>query len=355
MQSVTHVITTIEMGGAEKQLLILTSAQVKSGRSVRVFFLKGKPELLSDFEKSGVVVSSLLANKSFIVQLVKFSRVIFNRNEIIHAHLPQAELLSALSRVGGKLVITRHNAEPFWPGKPPILSKILSKYVTNRADVVIAISNAVKNYLQRSGELGNRNSVQVVHYGFPGNIKRREQRSESLIFGTISRLTSQKDLPTLLKAFAKIATLNTGFKLFIVGDGELRNQLEDLAKNLEISKQIHWLGRTSQVEKFLESLDVFVLTSRYEGFGMVILEAISKSVPILAANNDAITEVLGEDSPSLFSVGNYHDLAKKMNQMQKLDFKGIVLESNLARFENFGVSKMITVMDKIYSAPSYRP
>lgn len=352
MKSVTHVITTLEMGGAEKQLLILASAQAQSGRSVRVFFLKGKPELLSDFEKSGVVVSTLLANRSFVFQLFKFRRVIINRNDIVHAHLPQAELLVTLSKVCGQRVITRHNAEPFWPGKSLILSKLLSKFVTNRVNVTIAISNAVKNYLEKSGELGVRSSVHVVHYGFPGNIKERELRQDCLNFGTISRLTTQKDLPTMLKAFAKFAKLNSNSKLFIVGDGELRSELEALAKNLEIGKQVIWLGRTSEVETFLDSLDVFVLTSRYEGFGMVILEAISRSVPILASNNDAMREVLGINSPSLFSVGNTHELAEKMFQMKELDFRETVLKSNQARLEKFGVSNMIQIIDELYSTPT---
>ena len=63
---VTHLITTIERGGAEKQLLTLASEQVQSGIKVEVIFLKGKPELEKEFEESGVEVNKLLAGKNFL-------------------------------------------------------------------------------------------------------------------------------------------------------------------------------------------------------------------------------------------------------------------------------------------------
>ena len=70
-KKIIHLITTIEFGGAEKQLLILARNQIKQGFKVEVFYLKGKPELKSKFEDAGVKVNSLLVDRPFIFQVTK--------------------------------------------------------------------------------------------------------------------------------------------------------------------------------------------------------------------------------------------------------------------------------------------
>lgn len=349
MRPVIHVITTIEMGGAEKQLLILATAQVKSGRKVSVCYLKGYPELANEFRAGGIEIIDHLANKNFLVQIYLLRKILSRSNELVHAHLPQAELLAALAGFRHNLIVTRHNSEPFWPKKPRIVSNSLSRFVSFRAGTVIAISDAVKEYLSQRGEIGPRAKVVVVHYGFSSEILKRPSRESGLIFGTISRLTEQKDLPTMLQAFAKFSASRANSKLYIVGDGHLRANLEKLSYELEIQGKVFWLGRTSDIDAFLDSLDVFLLTSLYEGFGMVLLEAISRSVPIIASNNDAVTEVLGKDSPSLFSIGEVGELAEKMRQIQDLGFRENLLALNLMRIEKFSIPKMLSSLDSIYS------
>ena len=349
MRPVIHVITTIEMGGAEKQLLILATAQIKSGRKVSVCYLKGYPELAHEFRAGGIEIIDHLANKNFLVQIYLLRKILSRSNELVHAHLPQAELLAAIAGFRHNLIVTRHNSEPFWPKKPRIVSNSLSRFVSFRAGTVIAISDAVKEYLSQRGEIGPRAKVVVVHYGFSSEILKRPSRESGLIFGTISRLTEQKDLPTMLRAFAKFSASRANSKLYIVGEGHLRANLEKLSYELEIQGKVFWLGRTSDIDAFLDSLDVFLLTSLYEGFGMVLLEAISRSVPIIASNNDAVTEVLGKDSPSLFSIGEVGELAEKMRQIQDLGFRENLLALNLMRIEKFSIPKMLSSLDSIYS------
>lgn len=338
------------MGGAEKQLLILASAQAQSGRRVRVYYLKGKPELAGEFHSNGVEVVHHLANKSFLLQIYLFKRIKFDAKEIVHAHLPQSELLVALAGCEHGFVISRHNAEPFWPDKPRLISNALSRYVSYRADKIVAISNAVKDYVIRRGEVRSDVTVSVVYYGFKPEISRRTQRKSSLIFGTISRLTEQKDLPTMLEAFALFANKFPQASLLIVGEGALRTQIENQILQLGIQGNAKLLGRTSEIDSFLDSLDVFLLTSHYEGFGLVLLEAISRSVPILASNNSAVIEVLGKDSPSLFQIGDFRELADKMNQLQNFDFKRKIIASNQNRLSEFSAWKMLHSLDLIYSS-----
>ena len=72
---VTHLITTIERGGAEKQLLTLASEQVQSGLNVVVLYLKGKPDLRNEFEESGAEVNNLLVGKSFLKQILSLIHI----------------------------------------------------------------------------------------------------------------------------------------------------------------------------------------------------------------------------------------------------------------------------------------
>ena len=169
-KKVTHLITTIERGGAEKQLLTLTNEQVQSGIKVEVIFLKGKPELKKEFEESGVEVNQLLVGKNFLKQISLLSKHLRKNPSPVHAHLPKSELLTAIVVPKKYFVFTRHNSEPFWPGGPRIISNLLSKFVCKRASQGIAISNAVKSYLIKRGDITTDYTIDVVYYGFQKDI-----------------------------------------------------------------------------------------------------------------------------------------------------------------------------------------
>jgi glycosyltransferase involved in cell wall biosynthesis len=329
---IIHLITTIERGGAEKQLLILTQEQVAQNLDIEIFYLKGIPELKEEFERIGAKVNSSLANQSFFSQVLKFRRIQRSNNFFIHTHLPQAELLAALSCKKKSFVISRHNFEPFWPKKPRFISTILSKYVSSRAVHVVAISHAIKDYLLSSNEVAKNLKITVVYYGF--NNQRTKPRSMNQIndmelnstsdfkIGTIGRLVPGKNYQTLLSALAQVCKVNPRIKLFIVGDGTSKNELLELAQNLDLTENIIWLGRTEHIDEFLQKIDLFVFPSLGEGFGLVLLEAMLASKPIIAANNSAIPEVLGASYSGLFPTTDSKILSQKI-----LEVVGDSLES----------------------------
>ena len=114
MTRILHVITTIDWGGAEKQLLILAKAQMRSGSKVEVFVLKGKLEMLSALEDAGVKVHALSANKHPIRQSLEVLKLVAKeRYSVVHAHLPRAELVSLCASALLPRIITRHNSESF--------------------------------------------------------------------------------------------------------------------------------------------------------------------------------------------------------------------------------------------------
>ena len=358
---ITHLITTIERGGAEKQLLTLVIEQVQSGLKVEVFFLKGRPDLKNELEKSGVEVNNLLAGKSFLKQIFLLSKHLRKNPSPVHAHLPKSELLAAIVVRNKYFVFSRHNAEPFWPGGPRVISNFLSKYVCKRASQGIAISNAVKIYLIKRGEIPNSYKIDVVYYGFEKDILTNSVglnlitnlmngQNSNYKIGTIGRLVPQKDYPTLLNAFSNILKSLPNIDLYVVGEGYLQKDLIELSKSLGINGKVHWLGKTEYINEFLSKIDLFILPSKYEGFGLVLLEAMVAKKPIIAANNSAISEVLGKTYEGLFQTGDANALAELIKEaISEKSFFHRLVQSYSGQLNLFNPNDMNKNIKNIYS------
>ena len=109
---------------------------------------------------------------------------------------------------------------------------------------------------------------------------------EAILLGNTGRLAAQKDNSTLIQAVADLKKISPekDFKLFLVGDGPERAELQDLTASLNVSKDVLFLGFRSDIPEFLSALDVFVSPSLWEGLSISILEAMAASKPIVATN-----------------------------------------------------------------------
>ena len=347
MKRILHIITTIEPGGAEKQLLVLSKAQSIKGDKVSVIYLKGEATLKNQFEQHDVEVITKLSNRSFVRQILLLRKLIDSqyRFDVIHAHLPQAELLLALTKKNSSnlKVITKHNIEQFYPRGPKLLSLALGRFVSRQIPRTIAISHAVKDYYSKSCEMNSCVKIKVVHYGLDitenVSISDRKNQNDFYTFGTISRHVNQKNLETLIMAFAEISDHKI-YKLIIVGSGPKTIYLQNLASSLEINDHITWVPRITNVQNFYKSIDCFVLSSLYEGFGLVLLEAMLSNVPIIASRAPAIPEVLGDDYPNLFQPKSVKSLAENMIKMSESSNLKLI-GRNLQRLNNFSTSKML--------------
>lgn len=101
---------------------------------------------------------------------------------------------------------------------------------------------------------------------------------------SVGRLFPQKNYSYLIRSFAKVRNIVPKASLLILGEGPLKNQLINQAKKLKIESAVHFLGFVDNPYKFLRSSDVFVLSSLYEGFGNVIVEALSVGLPVVSTN-----------------------------------------------------------------------
>lgn len=351
MKSVVHIITTINRGGAENQLLVLVKEQIKQGFDVSIVYLKGEPELKDNFNLMGAKVIEHVAKSRLYKQPWLIRKIAKERKAIIHAHLPRAELMTLFLPFRSTVVASRHNAEPFFPGAPKFVSNFLSIVVSMRVKCVIAISEAVQNYLIDQCEVFNEEKIKVVLYGY--HRKRasgefRKNTTELRKLGSVSRLSEQKDIPTMIRAFGQVKKEIPEAELEIVGGGPLESKLKSLAEEINLKKDIKFLGRTDKVIEFIERLDVFLLTSKYEGFGLVLLEAMDAGVPIVASRNSAIPEVLGVDFPGLCQTGNFEDFAEKVIQLQNSNYKSRILAIQAQRLALFSADLMAKKIEQCY-------
>ncbi len=306
-----HVITSIEKGGAESHLADLARLQARSGHDVSVAYLKGSPYWADALRAAGVSVVPLGLTGPYgspgpALRLRRHLRR--HRPDLVHAHLEPAELYTRIALLGLPgarlpLVTSKHNDTKFWDSAGRSLGW-LARWVMARTDRVIAISGAVKRHYVETELRLDPARVDVVSYGLapaddPDVLARAALlrarltggRSGVQLVGTVARLVRQKALHVQIEA---IARLPETVHLVIVGDGPLRADLAALAEALGVADRVHIEGFQTDVNAYMHAVDVFALSSIYEGFGLVLLEAMAAARPIVATRVSAIPEVVAD-------------------------------------------------------------
>lgn len=308
---ILHVITTINRGGAENHLKDLIDGQIESGADVSCAYLKGDSYWSDYLKAAGCEVHPLnMDYYGHIAPVLRLRKLIKRLSpDIIHAHLPPAELYSRLALLGSfkknPFIISKHNEAPFYRGYG---AKVLSWWVSKRANKIIAISDSVKRYFIAERTI-TLEKIDVVHYGLSiapysevttNDVS--ELRSEwsgsngEFLIGTVARLVPQKALHILIDGYAEYKKKSTKVsRLVIVGDGPLKKELDDHAIRAGIRTDLVWTGFREDIATVMSSFDLFALTSIYEGFGLVLLEAMAAKRAIVASDVSATSEIV-EDS-----------------------------------------------------------
>jgi glycosyltransferase involved in cell wall biosynthesis len=117
---------------------------------------------------------------------------------------------------------------------------------------------------------------------------------EAVTVGSVGRLVEQKDYPTQLRAFAHAAARVPSLLMLLVGDGPLRGSLEAMARELGIADRVRFAGHTDDVPVALRTLEMFVLASKFEPYGVALLEAKAAGAAIVATRVNEVPEILGQ-------------------------------------------------------------
>jgi len=212
--------------------------------------------------------------------------------------------------------------------------------------------------------VGKEFQVSVVYYGSEQEVNDQSDSKEltheilnstkNYKLGTIGRLVPGKNYPTMLKAIAKIVSVDPTVKFFVVGGGSSEQELIKLSKDLKIKDNVIWLGRTENISEFLSKIDLFIFASKGEGFGLVLLEAMLANKPILAANNSAIPEVLGSNYKGLFSTDDYKLLSDKIIDLMNDHTKSESLVSDYKeQIKLFDPVVMADNVSKVYKVAGF--
>jgi glycosyltransferase involved in cell wall biosynthesis len=248
----------------------------------------------------------ILRSLSFLlIGLVKGLRM---EGDLFHAHyaLPQGLLGVLLKKIKQKpLVLTVHGSDITVLTKN-MFTKRLVKYVLNACDRIIAVSEFLKKEIMKLGIDGEK--ISVIRGGAGLKKGKGEFHLEGKIVTFVGALVKQKGVDILIKAFEEVKSEVKEAKLVIVGEGKEMKKLETMAERIG---DVHFLGYKDELNSILEKSMVLVLPSREEGLGLILLEAMSMGVPVIATKTGGIPEIINEGG-ILVEKENPGELAKAM-------------------------------------------
>ena len=302
---VLHVAKVTGIAGAENHLLALLPALRALGVDAEVVLLQepGRPvaQLVRAFLAAGVPTFELAINMDLDPWLVgRLARLVRSRGaHAVHTHGVHADLYGRLCLQGldGVLLLqTRHNDDRFrrlW------IMRLLNQWLARRCVRIVAISDAVREFVCAVEGIPPR-KVERIYYGLdaapaPQNVV--DLRTElgwagAPLIGFVGRLTGQKGVDVLLNAFAIVHRALPTARLLLIGDGPQRDALAVLAGGLQISAAVHFAGWREDARAQMAALNVLAIASRWEGFGLVTLEAMQAGVAVVASRVSALPEIV---------------------------------------------------------------
>lgn len=272
-------------------------------------------------------ISFLSDLKSFFLFLRLFRKI---RPYIVHTHSSKTGILGRFSAKISGVKVVIHTVHGFsFPSAGTKFERavyfIFEYFASKCMDALIVMNNADLIIARDRLKIPPNkihyipNGVLVDKYNInPGAVKFRGLKNEVTI-GMVGRLWSQKNPICLLMAVnSLIKSTHCNIKLIYIGDGELGQEIIQKAKEFSIEENVFLAGWTNDVPKFLSTLDVFVLPSRWEGMPLSIIEAMVAGIPVIASNIPGNSDLI-EDGINglLFESENYKDLAKKIDFLIK--------------------------------------
>ncbi len=358
---ILHINTGLVAGGVERLLNDLLPLFNKEKRVQADLFLlenKGNNLFEEELKKNNVKIIYSKYNNKFDIRNIFEIRKLIKNYDVVHTHIFPSQFYLPLATIGLKnkpyLVTTEHNTNNN-RRKYKILSKI-EKSLYLRYDKIVSISNEteieLKKWLKIKKEY--KKKFQVVENGI--NIKNfylsdenvednffREERRNRIIT-MVGRFNIQKDQPTLIRAIKNINDVC----LFLVGDGERKEEYQNLVKELNIENKVKFLGVRGDIPRILKITDICVLSSNWEGFGLAAIESMAAGKPIIASDVDGLKQIT-EGNGLIFEKGNKKDLEEKIKFLldNEKEYEKISKKC-LKKAKEYDIQKMVEKYLEIY-------
>lgn len=302
---ITLIITGLGMGGAERQVCDLADQFAAKGH--KVLLISMTDETVNRPLSANIEVAELNMAKTpmgFIKAYWQARRLIKQfKPDVVHSHMVHANLFARLLRLSTcikKLICTAHSSNEGGRGR------MLAYRLTDRlCDLSTNVSQeAVDISIKRGAAPASRiiampNGIDTLRFTFnpASRTSLRAQlqlENNTPLILAVGRLTAAKDYPNLLTAFNQLSSELRHAQLAIIGTGEEQTNIEALTAQLGLTDRIRFLGLQRNVHEWMSAADVFVLSSAWEGFGLVVAEAMACERVVVATDCGGVKEVLGE-------------------------------------------------------------
>lgn len=314
---VVHVMKMTGIAGAEKHLLTLLPGLAARGLDPYLIALV-EPEnpvaaLTAACAEASIPFERVIIHSRADLGIIDRLRRRFTdlQPDIVHTHLQHADLFGTMAARLARIpvvITTRHNDDAIRHAAP---IRAVNAGVWRAVDAGIMISDAIRRFSVEV-EGAPPDKLHTIHYGLPFPIREIDPKvaradvraslnlpAETILIGVVCRLVEQKGVRYGIEAFAQVADEVTSAHLMIVGDGDQRRDLEAFARSLNLMERITFAGWRDDVQPILAGLDVLLAPSLWEGFGLVLLEAMSRRLPIVASRVSAIPEVVADGETGL--------------------------------------------------------
>lgn len=348
--------TCRQWGGGEKWHYDVAKSMCKNNEVVVV---AGKnTELYNRGKKAGLKLVSLsngnlsflnpikIAYCVFLFKKLKADTVILN----LPADLKTGGIAAKLAGVK-KIIYRRGSAIPI---KNTFLNRVLfSRIITH----VIANSNETKEtIIQNNNKMIDLDKIKVIYNGVDCNeyLKKKyikkERDEEVLVIGNVGRLVEQKGQSYLIDLAEELKKRGMKFKIIIGGSGPLEENLKRHAEEKGVKESIEFFGFVENVKDVMENIDIFALTSKWEGFGYVLVEAMLSEKPVIAFDISSNKElIINNENGYLVSPFDIMLLADKVIEMYKTKSKIKEMGNKGKEFaiERFDIKRVITELETI--------
>jgi glycosyltransferase involved in cell wall biosynthesis len=338
---IAHLLSNLSYGGAEQQVLSLCAELNIAGHDIRVASMKSGGELAGSFQQYQLREFEMKGawDTRPYFRIKKWLRL--ERPDILHTHLFKADVFGAFAAGFNvpKIVSTKWNQDPYL--KNPIFAAICRK-AAKRCHSLIAVSEAVRDHLVRMTGIPS-SIIEVIPVGIAS--EQPEVRSadpHKFRIGMVARLVEAKGHRILFDALHSIRQRITGWEVFLFGSGPLENELRRIVESLAMHDVIHFKGLVLDKQKIYESLDLLVLPSLWEGAPVVLPEAMSHGIPIVASTAGGIPEIVSADCGLLVQPGDANALAAALIQMAEDRQKRVAMsECCKKRAHDFSLKRMV--------------
>jgi len=316
----------IAWGGGEKWYRD-TAIQLSQRKYEITFLANQKSELYEKMKNRKVDLYHMnVSNLSFlnIKKIIKLIKMFKRKNiDTVILNLPSdLKLVGIAAKLAGvrKIVYRRGSAIPI---NNTILNKVLLKNCVT--DIIANSETTKKTLLKNTSKWLNEEKIKVIYNGInleEINEKKwspvYQRKGNEIILGNAGRLNKQKGQKYLIDIAVELQKRNLDFKILIAGTGELEKELKQYAKERKVLNNVIFLGFVENIKSFMMSIDVFLLTSLWEGFGYVMVEAMASKKVVMAFDVSNVSEIITENKTGyLIEDFNIKEMCNKIEKINK--------------------------------------